>query len=231
MREGRTNLAIADVGGAFLVVSQFTLYADVSRGRRPGFTRAAPAGAGGAADRSVRRPTPRLGSAGRNRTVRGRDGGRARQRWSVHARSSTPNGTSPETENDRTSIRRPYRRRKVRHRGDRWVCRAARPSTARWKAASAAATAIIDRGTPHGHHRYRGTLPSDGSVHACPALHPRHRRAGAGGVRQFRGRCRVPGRRLRGLDRCRRERVSKHGRVRELRRARGHARRQSWSTP
>ena len=39
--EGRTNLAIADVGGAFLVVSQFTLYADVSRGRRPGFTRAA----------------------------------------------------------------------------------------------------------------------------------------------------------------------------------------------
>ena len=40
--EGRTNLAIADVGGSFLVVSQFTLYADVSRGRRPGFTRAAP---------------------------------------------------------------------------------------------------------------------------------------------------------------------------------------------
>ncbi len=39
--DGRTNLAIADVGGSFLVVSQFTLYADVSRGRRPGFTRAA----------------------------------------------------------------------------------------------------------------------------------------------------------------------------------------------
>jgi D-aminoacyl-tRNA deacylase len=39
--EGRTNLAIADVGGSFLVVSQFTLYADISRGRRPGFTRAA----------------------------------------------------------------------------------------------------------------------------------------------------------------------------------------------
>ena len=39
--EGRTNLAIADVGGVFLVVSQFTLYADISRGRRPGFTRAA----------------------------------------------------------------------------------------------------------------------------------------------------------------------------------------------
>lgn len=39
--DGRTNLAIADIGGSFLVVSQFTLYADVSRGRRPGFTRAA----------------------------------------------------------------------------------------------------------------------------------------------------------------------------------------------
>ncbi len=39
--EGRTNLAIADVGGAFLVVSQFTLLADVDRGRRPGFTSAA----------------------------------------------------------------------------------------------------------------------------------------------------------------------------------------------
>jgi D-aminoacyl-tRNA deacylase len=39
--DGRTNLAIGDVGGAYLVVSQFTLYADTSRGRRPGFTDAA----------------------------------------------------------------------------------------------------------------------------------------------------------------------------------------------
>ena len=39
--EGRTNLAALDVGGAYLVVSQFTLYADTSRGRRPGFTDAA----------------------------------------------------------------------------------------------------------------------------------------------------------------------------------------------
>lgn len=39
--DGRTNLAIAEAGGAFLVVSQFTLYADTSRGRRPGFTSAA----------------------------------------------------------------------------------------------------------------------------------------------------------------------------------------------
>lgn len=40
--EGRTNLAITDAGGALLVVSQFTLLADVRRGRRPGFTDAAP---------------------------------------------------------------------------------------------------------------------------------------------------------------------------------------------
>jgi D-aminoacyl-tRNA deacylase len=39
---GRTNLSLADVGGAILVVSQFTLYADTRRGRRPGFTGAAP---------------------------------------------------------------------------------------------------------------------------------------------------------------------------------------------
>ena len=39
--EGRTNLSLVDVGGEVLVVSQFTLYADTRRGRRPGFTGAA----------------------------------------------------------------------------------------------------------------------------------------------------------------------------------------------
>ena len=39
---GKMNLAAADAGAEFLVVSQFTLYADTSRGRRPGFTGAAP---------------------------------------------------------------------------------------------------------------------------------------------------------------------------------------------
>lgn len=38
---GRTNLSLVDVDGAALVVSQFTLYADTRRGRRPGFTGAA----------------------------------------------------------------------------------------------------------------------------------------------------------------------------------------------
>ncbi len=39
---GRTNLSLIDIGGGALVVSQFTLYADTRRGRRPGFTGAAP---------------------------------------------------------------------------------------------------------------------------------------------------------------------------------------------
>jgi D-tyrosyl-tRNA(Tyr) deacylase len=39
---GRTNRSLVDVGGAALVVSQFTLFADTTRGRRPGFTGAAP---------------------------------------------------------------------------------------------------------------------------------------------------------------------------------------------
>src|SRR5690242_16030585 len=39
---GKINRSILDVGGGALVISQFTLYADVRRGRRPGFTTAAP---------------------------------------------------------------------------------------------------------------------------------------------------------------------------------------------
>jgi D-tyrosyl-tRNA(Tyr) deacylase len=40
--EGKMNLGLTDVGGAVLVVSQFTLYGDARKGRRPSFVDAAP---------------------------------------------------------------------------------------------------------------------------------------------------------------------------------------------
>jgi D-tyrosyl-tRNA(Tyr) deacylase len=40
--DGRMNLSVRDVDGALLIVSQFTLYGDVRRGRRPSWIEAAP---------------------------------------------------------------------------------------------------------------------------------------------------------------------------------------------
>lgn len=41
-REGKLNLSLAEVGGELMVVSQFTLYGDARKGRRPSYTEAAP---------------------------------------------------------------------------------------------------------------------------------------------------------------------------------------------
>ncbi len=68
---GRTNRSILDVGGSALVVSQFTLLADTSRGRRPGFTRAAP---GPVADALYRRLAERLRALGIRDVQTGRFG-------------------------------------------------------------------------------------------------------------------------------------------------------------
>jgi D-tyrosyl-tRNA(Tyr) deacylase len=40
--EGKLNRSVLDVGGSALVVSQFTLYGDARKGRRPSYTEAAP---------------------------------------------------------------------------------------------------------------------------------------------------------------------------------------------
>ena len=67
---GRTNRALLDTGGEALVVSQFTLYADTRRGRRPGFSGAA---SPELADRLYRRFVDALGRLG-IRTATGRFG-------------------------------------------------------------------------------------------------------------------------------------------------------------
>ena len=58
---GKTNRSILEVSGGAIVVSQFTLYADTSRGRRPGFTNAAPPAL---AERLYERVAAKLAEAG-----------------------------------------------------------------------------------------------------------------------------------------------------------------------
>ena len=69
--DGRTNRSLLDVGGDALVVSQFTLFADTSRGRRPGFTDAA---APERAEQLYERVRAGLRGAGVERVVGGRFG-------------------------------------------------------------------------------------------------------------------------------------------------------------
>ena len=59
--DGKTNLSVQDIGGEALVVSQFTLYADARKGRRPSFTGAA---APEIAEPLVRHFIERLGALG-----------------------------------------------------------------------------------------------------------------------------------------------------------------------
>jgi len=67
---GKMNRSVADIGGAALVVSQFTLAADTRRGNRPSYARAAaPQGRDGTL-RSLLRTAGRAGSPCRARRVR-----------------------------------------------------------------------------------------------------------------------------------------------------------------
>ena len=91
---GRTNLTLADVDGGFLVVSQFTLYADLRRGRRPVHRAALPEVAEPLVDRFVERLRA-LGHRVADGPLRRRDGGRAGQRRAVHAGARLGAGPGP----------------------------------------------------------------------------------------------------------------------------------------
>lgn len=58
---GKSNLSLLDTGGAALVISQFTLYADCRRGRRPSFSDAADPGPAQALVEEFRAALDRLG--------------------------------------------------------------------------------------------------------------------------------------------------------------------------
>ena len=70
--EGKTNLSVLDVEGGALVISQFTLYADCRKGRRPSFTRA---GKPDIAEPLVDHFAERLRQAGIRRVETGEFGG------------------------------------------------------------------------------------------------------------------------------------------------------------
>lgn len=59
--QGKMNRSVSDLGGAVLVISQFTLYGDCRKGNRPSFTEAAPAQT---AERLYQHFTDRLRAAG-----------------------------------------------------------------------------------------------------------------------------------------------------------------------
>ena len=76
--------SVADVGGGVLVVSQFTLYGDIRKGRRPSFDEAAPPERRARLYEDVVRELRATRPARRDRRVPGHDAGRAGQRRAGH---------------------------------------------------------------------------------------------------------------------------------------------------
>ena len=85
--DGRFDRSLLDTGGAALVVSQFTLLADTTKGNRPSFTAAAEPERGRGALRALLRRAARARRPGRDGRLRRADGGRARQRRAGHDRA------------------------------------------------------------------------------------------------------------------------------------------------
>ena len=94
--DGRFNVSALEVSAELLVVSQFTLYADVRRGRRPSFTEAAaPEDAQPLFERAADgRAVPRDGPARGDGSLPGAHDGGAAQRWPGHAHDRQ-RGASP----------------------------------------------------------------------------------------------------------------------------------------
>ena len=82
----RDERSVPDTGAPVLVVSQFTLYADTRKGRRPSWNGAAPGDGGRAAGRGGRGRPARARGRGGDRPLRRHDGGQPGQRRAVHPR-------------------------------------------------------------------------------------------------------------------------------------------------